>query len=314
MTVPQTSNSGAESNTAPAAKPELDASSLTRPQFCRVLANESAKLADCRRAWKAMDKAMALVPGGRILISSPSQAEAAEQPETHYQLAKVNGFYMDRMAVTHNEFYEFVRGGGYTNMNLWPNQIWPSLIQFVDQTGKPGPRYWKNGKPEREKLDHPVTGASWYEALAFANWVGKSLPTSEQWQRACTWGVSTEGRQDAIKFPWGNFFEDRRANLWSAGFKDTVPVDRFVDGCTANGIHQLIGNTWEWVDKSFQYPGANAMYLAEMAELRGGAFDTYFTNQATSSFKTGQPRLFRAPNIGFRCVIKTEEIQYTPAT
>jgi iron(II)-dependent oxidoreductase len=83
-------------------------------------------------------------------------------------------------------------------------------------------------------------------------------------------------------------------------------VRGFDAGNTPNGVRQLIGNVWEWVDAQF-YPnsaeGVSVILDEAMAEIRGAAFNTYFHSQATCQFRTGQPLLFRGSNVGFRCCI-----------
>ena len=108
------------------------------------------------------------------------------------------------------------------------------------------------------------------------------------------------------RYPWGNAFDPRKANTWDSGIGDTVAVAALTAGSTPNGVRQLIGNVWEWVDAQFHpnaETGVSVTLDQTMAEIRGGAFDTYFHSQATCQFRTGQPLLFRGPNVGFRCCV-----------
>ncbi len=160
--------------------------------------------------------------------------------------------------------------------------------------------------PPADKLDHPVVGICWYEANAYATWVGKRLPSSEEWQRAGTWPMGHAGDVTNQRYPWGDAFDPRKANTWDSGIGDTVAVAALTAGCTPNGVRQLIGNVWEWVDAQFHpnaETGVSVTLDQTMAEIRGGAFDTYFHSQATCQFRTGQPLLFRGPNVGFRCCV-----------
>jgi iron(II)-dependent oxidoreductase len=218
----------------------------------------------------------------------------------------VEPVYLDRDCVTNADYAKFVKAGGYENSHFWPEGVLANVLQFVDNTGNPGPKHWSGGQPPRELIDHPVVGISWYEANAYATWAGKRLPTSEEWQRAGTWPKSGGGSATELRYPWGNGFDPFKANTWACGAHRTFPVDGFADGNTPNGIRQLIGNVWEWVDAEFQPPaqeGASVHLAEKMAEVRGGAFDTYFHSQATCQFRTGQPLLFRGANVGFRCCI-----------
>ena len=71
----------------------------------------------------------------------------------------------------------------------------------------------------------------------------------------------------------------------------------------------MIGNTWEWVATQFELGDGEAEFVDQiLAEIRGGAFDTYFESQTTSQFRTGQPLLHRGKNIGFRCCVNEDLI------
>jgi iron(II)-dependent oxidoreductase len=198
-------------------------------------------------------------------------------------------------------------------MDLWPEEIWPSVVQFVDQTGLPGPQFWSQSRPPRGKEDHPVVGVCWFEANAYARWVGKRMPTAAEWEKAGSWPADLFGRGPRLRYPWGNAFDPSRANTWTSGLAATVPVDAYSNGCTPNGIYQLIGNVWEWIDDRFAGPdmpdGLRIFVDQAMGEMRGAAFDTYFEIQATCQFRTGQPLLSRKPNLGFRCALSTEGLR-----
>ena len=240
---------------------------------------------------------MAMVPAGEsVLVDSPINNPDAQVGEKHR--VYVESFQIDRFAVTNEEFAEFVNGGGYSNMKLWPREIWPHVLQFVDQTGKPGPRFWEAGAPGKSVLRHPVVGVCWFEANAFAQWSGKRLPTSSQWQRAGTWAS-----EDQDLYPWPGGFQVDKANIWISGIHSTVEVDKFNEGSTANGVCQLIGNVWEWVASKFAvgYTKQTEKVNSNLAEIRGGAFDTYLETQANCLFRSGKPFLFRGSNVGFRC-------------
>ena len=153
-------------------------------------------------------------------------------------------------------------------------------------------------------------GVSWYEARAYALWVGKRLPTSAEWQRAACW---CDGDGDERRYPWGNTFSPDRANTWLSGVGDTAPSASYYDGCTPNGIYQLVGNVWEWTATAFDCETDSAasevLWDHPMAEIRGGAFDTYFETQATCQFRSGQSLLHRGTNVGFRCCVTAETLR-----
>ena len=287
-------------------------------RYCLSLAADSEQLAgetERADAWNALEEHMALVPAGEtsLVVNTIPEHDAMNESGPPMRRVRVRAVYLDRCAVTHAEYANFVAAGGYRRPEFWPSQLLPQVLQFLDRSGRPGPRYWSNGEPPPNKLDHPVVGISWYEANAYAQWVGKRLPTPAEWQRAGCW---SDGEGAERKYPWGNSFDPKRANTWLAGHRDTVPVDEYLEGCTANGICQLVGNVWEWVAATFdcqsEEPKTHVLFEQPMGEIRGGAFDTYFESQATCQFRSGQPLLYRGPNVGFRCCVSVDQLGTPP--
>ena len=181
------------------------------------------------------------------------------------------------------------------------------FTRTIDRLGKPA-LPWRHRVDDRDlPADHPVVGLSWYEATAYARWCGKRLPRDAEWIKAACWPVTTSpGNLQQRKFPWGDVMENNRANLWSAGINGTVPTDEFEKGISVGGLHQMIGNVWEWTSGPYGTPDDVSLALpVPMKSIRGGAFDTYFDNQATCHFQSGENPLSRKHNIGFRLVLGT---------
>ena len=106
---------------------------------------------------------------------------------------KLDDFLIDRHEVTNEEYQKFVDAGGYTKPEFWKQPFvkdgrtvaWDQAIAlFHDSTGRPGPATWEAGHFPTGRGNHPVSGVSWYEAAAYAEFVGKSLPTAYHWLRA----------------------------------------------------------------------------------------------------------------------------------
>lgn len=207
--------------------------------------------------------------------------------------------------VTNREYQWFVDDHSYENMDLWPEEIWPHLIEFHDLTDAAGPRFWREGRHDVRRSDHPVVGVSWHEAVAYCAWAGYRLPSEAEWQMAASWRIRSSA--DLLRrFPWGDAMDWTRCNLWNAGKGTTVPVTEYATGAAPNGVCQLIGNVWEWAGTEFNVVADNGTPIVgemPMMGVRGGAFDTYFESQATAAFRTGQIALGRTHNIGFRCAL-----------
>jgi eukaryotic-like serine/threonine-protein kinase len=166
------------------------------------------------------------------------------------EAVEVPAFWMDKFEVPNREYQKFVTAGGYEDITYWKRALeatgnrysWEELIEkFRDSTGRPGPSTWSLGRYPEGMGDHPVGGVSWYEAVAYAGFVGKSLPTVYHWRRAAPWS------------PFGdllllsNFEGDGSVPVGSTG-----AVGRF-------GNYDLAGNVAEWCWN--EAPGENRYLL-----------------------------------------------------
>jgi len=252
-----------------------------------------------------LEERMALVPDGTVSLPTT----LSDEPGTPEIDLSVDSFLVAVTPVTNAQFQRFVDSDAYDELELWPKDIWPHLIEFHDQTGTPGPRYWRGGRHDHRLANHPVVGLSWFEARAYALWCGLRLPTEEEWQMAASWHIRSSANIYR-RFPWGDAMDRDRCNLWISGIGETVPVDAYPQGAAPNNVLQLVGNIWEWNSSDFEVTDADGRpVLGEMPMkgLRGGAFDTYFENQATSTFRTGLIALARSHNVGFRCAMDLKD-------
>ncbi|NQT37471.1 MAG: SUMF1/EgtB/PvdO family nonheme iron enzyme [Planctomycetes bacterium] len=283
---------------------------LLRPQIAEGLSEEQMA-----SALESLHAEMALVPDGEVVLGriddalSDGKLDDEEIAACQGRVVGVTRLFLDRYPVTNRQFYEFVAAGGYEQMALWDQPIWPAVLDFVDQTQMPGPYFWIEGCYESGKENHPVVGVSWHEAAAYARWIGKRLPGDAEWVKAGSWPVPLSATSRVQrKYPWGEAMDRSRAKVWGAGKPRTVPVDEFSEGVSVGGVYQLIGNVWEWTSGNYRSPlhddGEGEFVLPiPMKNIRGGAFDTYFDNQATCQFHSGENPVARKDNIGFRCAV-----------
>lgn len=261
------------------------------------------------KAMRELEQRMALVPAGTTVISQALSAEPGSASEAEIA---VEPFLLDVHTVTNARYQKFVDAGGYDALEYWPEEIWPHLIELKDFTGQPGPRLWRQARHDSRMADHPVTGVSWYEAQAYALWIGQRLPSEAEWEMAASWHLNNS--TDMMRrFPWGDAMDKHRCNVWSSRVGATVPVSEYSEGAAPNHVLQLVGNVWEWTDTEYAINddyGSPIVGEMPMYVVRGGAFDTYFEAQATSHFRTGQIALARTQNTGFRCAMDLSEASW----
>ena len=225
---------------------------------------------------------MVWVPGGSFNIDIP---ELAGLPEV-----TVAPYWIDKFEVTNHDFKRFVDAGGYTNRSYWKEKLikdgrelsWQkALATFRDRTGRLGPSTWELGSYPEDRGDHPVTGVSWYEAAAYAEFVGKKLPTVYHWSRAADlWDAN-------LIAPVSNF-----------GGKKLAAVGTYT-GVSSYGTYDMAGNAKEWCSNS---NGKDRRYLL------GGAW-----NEPPYMFvdQDAQPPIVRNADAGFRLVRYTEPVPET---
>jgi iron(II)-dependent oxidoreductase len=281
---------------------------LLRPQIAREIKREQFE-----RAMQALGKGMALVPDGEVMLgkadATPQDASVYDgvQDELSVPSVRVQRFFLDRYPVTNRQYYEFTAAGGYEQIQLWDEAVLPAMLDFVDKTGRPGPRYWREGCYLNGQENRPVVGVSWYEAAAYAGWAGKRMPTDAEWVKAGCWPVNISNTSHCQRrYPWGETMDRDRANLWSSGPERIVDVEEFAEGVSVGGVYQLIGNVWEWTSDAFRPEyilPEDIIVEVPLKSIHGGAFDTYFDSQATCQFQSGEAGLARRHNIGFRLAI-----------
>ncbi len=192
----------------------------------------------------------------------------------------VGDFWLDRYEVSNGDFKRFLEAGGYQQREYWRYPFvregrelsWKeAMAVFVDTTGKPGPAGWELGDYPSGEDELPVTGVSWYEAAAYAEFAGQSLPTAYHWLYAAGTGISFE------IVPASNFGGEGPHR--TGGARSLSPY----------GAFDMAGNVKEWV---WNEASRGERYLA------GGAWND---PEYLFSDLERRPPFQRERTFGFRC-------------
>jgi formylglycine-generating enzyme required for sulfatase activity/predicted Ser/Thr protein kinase len=236
---------------------------------------------------------MVLIPAGKFTMGVDDSQSDAFPGHVRF----LEDFFLDLIPVTNGRFFDFVKDGGYRKKKFWGEDGWPDIEKYTDSTGRPGPRYWIDGKYPSGLEPHPVVGVSYFEARAFCRWAGKKLPSEEEWEKA------SRG-PGATRFPWGNTFERSLCNTREAGVGTTTPAGKFRKGKSAYGVLDMAGNVLEWTRSFYEpYPGneqENPHFGELYRVLRGGAWYFKKTSAETTMRFIMRPNL-RWNYVGFRC-------------
>lgn len=228
---------------------------------------------------------------------------------------KVSGFWMDKYPVTNKQFQKFVKATGYVTFaekppkaedypEAAPEMLVPGSAVFIKPNRPVDPRVvcwwhylsganWRHpegkGSSIKGKENHPVVHLVYEDALAYAEWAGKALPTEAQWELAARGGL-----QGAI-FAWGNEIKPKgklMANIWQGQFphqnlKSHPPGTEPV-GCyppNGYGLYDMIGNVWEWTDDWYQerHPENPAKACCTPKNPRGGTEANSYDSKAPTS-------------------------------
>lgn len=154
---------------------------------------------------------------------------------------------------------------------------------------------------------HPVVDVTWEQAMAYARWLGGSLPSEVQWQFAAS---GTEGRE----YPWGDAEPTcERAHFAGCRPESTIPVMSLPAGATPQGVYDLAGNVWEWVTPEWFVAGKTPVNHQSRG-LRGGSFRSSPFFLRASNRSNDYPSGFEYRTIGFRVVwsVKGHNLAPTP--
>jgi formylglycine-generating enzyme required for sulfatase activity/dienelactone hydrolase/predicted Ser/Thr protein kinase len=232
--------------------------------------------------WKfvkaGFDSAEGASPVGPVMTIRPTGEAPAGMVYVRggpFRLGTVTGqlpdFWLDKYEVTNREFKRFVDAGGYRERKYW-KESFEVVDGLRDRTGQPGPATWELGTFPEGQADYPVSGVSWYEAAAYAEFAGKRLPSAFHWNQAI-----------------GNvLFGQRVASLANFNGRSAAAVTTLND-LGAYGTYGLSGNVKEWIWNA----------TGDRRNVVGGAW-----NDPLYMAFNREPRLPLDRNVthGFRCV------------
>jgi len=295
------------------------------------------------------------IPAGPFLMGSQAEDEQAYSDEKPQHTLSLPEYWIGRYPLTNAQMRPFVESDGYENPDYWTPEGWAwrqgaepdfSFIETVqDEDFVKNYKAWVSSRQERGRphwwedprwgaANRPVVGATWYEALAYCKWLesrlreagsaallepkiqqalasgaGIRLPSEAEWEKAA------RGRK-GLRWPWGNTWQDGKANTAEAGLKETSPVGIFSAGASPYGLQDMSGNVWEWTlskwgmnasKPDFPYP-----YIADDGRedwdgpaarvVRGGSWDINERLARCAYRLRNIPALFNH-DLGFRVVL-----------
>ncbi|MBD2134877.1 formylglycine-generating enzyme family protein [Sphaerospermopsis sp. FACHB-1094] len=220
---------------------------------------------------------MVLIPGGTFKMGADDSGFVEEQTAEN---VTVTSFCIDKYEVTNAQFAEFVKATNYVTVAERPlsKEQFPDLLDeqrlpgsMVFQMPKQGVKEvqilsWWHWTPSANwqhpfgsdstivgKENYPVVHIAYQDAVAYAQWSGKSLPTEAQWEYAARGGL------DGATYTWGNQYSVKKANTWQGifpffntktdGYVGTAKVGSFP--ANGYGLYDMTGNVWEWTSDLF---------------------------------------------------------------
>ncbi|UCF79419.1 MAG: formylglycine-generating enzyme family protein [Candidatus Eiseniibacteriota bacterium] len=215
-----------------------------------------------------------VIPGGEFLMGSDGEGDHAPAHRV-----RIDSFCMDKYEVTNAQY-----------------------AAFCQETGRKMPEFWGMGRFRSgpDFPDHPVTGVSWRDAEAYAEWCGKRLPTEAEWEYAARGGL--EGKA----FPYGDTADSTLANYTKSGEGGTVAVGSYP--ANGFGLHDMAGNVSEWVSDYYdgEYYGESPSDNPKGPEegkfrvFRGGGWHSG-PSCTRVFYRNALPTNWVDFNVGFRC-------------
>ncbi len=244
------------------------------------------------------------VPAGKYTVGTRKGLKSS----LDLQQIDMPDIYMAKYPVTNSLFEVFVEETGYvtTAEKKGYGTVFSGKIRRPDSTSKIFRKdagsaevdgaFWFQpegpGSSLHGRRHHPVVQVSFDDVCSFAAWIGRRLPTEAEWEAAA--------RTDtALKYPWGNFWDENACNAGKKGFGTTTNVDRYDNRANEFNISDMLGNAMEWTaDKETAPVGNRTQQQYHIAKGGGWNADATLTISSRSLLKPG----FTANTVGFRCM------------
>ena len=229
--------------------------------------------------WNKDGAEMTYIPAGSFEMGDALNETESWMASAHpVHTVTQDGFYMDKTEVTVGQFKAFLADNSSYSWDF----SWASVDQYSPTD------------------NHPMIYVNWHDAVAYADWAGKRLPTEAEWEYAARGGL------DGKRYPWGDEIDDTQANYNGNIGKTTVAGSYPANGY---GLYDVAGNVWEWCadrwDQNYydSSPETNPLGpdSGSSRVLRGGGWSnyTYYLRVAYRGYYFPHNRI---DGLGFRCV------------
>jgi sulfatase modifying factor 1 len=278
---------------------------------------------------------MKLIAGGDFLMGNDRDYGFAADGEGPVHPVRLHPYYLDEACVTNEQFNEFVNATGYrteAEQLVWafvfqghlpPAQLARSVrlvVQGSEWWCRVDGATWRHpegpGSTIKQRWSHPVVQVSWHDAMNYAEWAGKRLPTEAEWEFAARGGMAQK------RYPWGDELEPdgkHRMNVWQGvfpsentaadGYYGPAPVRTY--RANGHGLYQMTGNVWEWCWDWFDTgyyahsPVENPLgpAVGERRVMRGGSYLCHasYCNRYRVDARSANTPDSATTNLGFRC-------------
>ncbi|MYA70972.1 formylglycine-generating enzyme family protein [Candidatus Poribacteria bacterium] len=248
---------------------------------------------------------MALIPAGEFLMGSND--DEAHKDEKPVHTVYLDAFYMDIHPVTNAQYKAFVDANPqWSKPEMLTEHIWTKYHDGYYL------HHWYTDNYPFIIGDHPVVHVSWYAAMAYAQWVGKRLPTEAEWEKAARGGLMNQ------KYACGNSIDESKAN-YGRNVDETTPIAKYAEN--GYGLYDMTGNVFEWCldkwDKNFYRSSPrnnpvsdhsiigiinNFTKTKAFRVLRGGSWYNKVHNVRVAARTAAHPT-YANSHLGFRCVM-----------